>query len=304
MVNTFYADPAVGGDGSTTTDDNDPSTGLGNDGFRARLLKMFSNIVAIANVVATKAAAVLNSPATAADSTTSLLIGTGSKTFTLTVAGKSIYVGQRVVCASKANPLNQMLGYVTTAPGAGSTLVVNVDQINGSGTFADWTISLSASAGVSSGRQILTTGLLTGGGDLSTDRTHNVPAASASDVRTGSDTTKAVTSAALMASSAFQTLTDAATIAFACASGYNASVTLTASGHTVGAPSGLYDGLNVTLEIVQDATGSRTVSWNTIWDFGAAGLPLLSTAAGHADKVHAQYNARTGKLEASFRKGS
>lgn len=156
------------------------------------------------------------------------------------------------------------------------------------GSTASWGYAVTAGSGLAS----------------VTSSTVSVTGAAASDVRGGSDTTKAVTASALMASSAFQTLTDAATIAWNCASGYNASVTLTASGHTVGAPSGLYDGLCVTLEVVQDATGSRTVFWNAIWDFGAAGTPTLQATAGKADKIHAQYNARTGKLEASFRKGA
>lgn len=134
--------------------------------------------------------------------------------------------------------------------------------------------------------------------------TLTVTAAAASDVRGGSDTSKALTAGALMASSAFQTLTDASTIAWNCANGYNATVTLAASGHTIGAPTGLYDGLSVSLEIVQDATGSRTVSWASIWDFGQAGAPVLQTTANKADRVFGQYNARTSKIEASFRKGA
>lgn len=153
-------------------------------------------------------------------------------------------------------------------------------------------------------RQVATSGLASGGGNLSADRTINVPAAAASDVQTGSNTSKALTAAALMQSSAFQTLTDAATIAWNVAGGYNARVTLTASGHTVGAPTSLSDGQTIGLEIIQDATGSRTVSWNAMWDFGAAGQPLLQTGANKADRVFGQYNGRTGKIDASFRKGA
>lgn len=142
-----------------------------------------------------------------------------------------------------------------------------------------------------------------GGIQFSTGRSL-LDTAQASDVRGGSDGSKALTAAALMASSAFQSLTDASTIAWNCANGYNATVTLTASGHTVGAPSGLYDGLSVGLELVQDATGSRTVSWASIWDFGAAGLPALQITASKADRVFGQYNGRTGKIDASFRKGA
>lgn len=52
----------------------------------------------------------------------------------------------------------------------------------------------SGSAGVPPSRQILTSGLATGGGDLTADRTITVPAAAQSDVATGTDQTKALTS--------------------------------------------------------------------------------------------------------------
>lgn len=166
------------------------------------------------------------------------------------------------------------------------------------GTVASWAIVVPTTRTVTGG------GMATGGGALSSDQVISVTAAAASDVRAGSDTSKALTASALMASSAFQSLTDASTIAWNCANGYNATVTLTASGHTIGAPTGLYDGLCVALEIVQDGTGSRTVSWNSMWDFGAAGLPALQITAGKADRVFGQYNGRTSKIEASFRKGA
>jgi hypothetical protein len=51
--------------------------------------------------------------------------------------------------------------------------------------------------GVPTTRQILTSGLATGGGDLSADRTIAVPAASATDVATGTDATKALTAASV-----------------------------------------------------------------------------------------------------------
>jgi hypothetical protein len=147
------------------------------------------------------------------------------------------------------------------------------------GTTASWGVVVPTTRLVSAG------GLITGGGDLSVDRTLTVTAAVMADVRGGSDTSKALTAGALMSSSAFQNLTDASTIAWSCANGYNARVTLTASGHTMGAPTGLYDGLCVSLEIVQDSTGSRTLLWDAVWDFGQAGTPVLQTTAAKADRV-------------------
>lgn len=59
-MSSFYADPAVGGDGTTTTDDNNASTGLGNGGFWTRLVPMFTNIVNIANNIKSYVATALN----------------------------------------------------------------------------------------------------------------------------------------------------------------------------------------------------------------------------------------------------
>ena len=79
-----------------------------------------------------------------ATSTTSLLIATGSTTFT-TQAGKQFAAGQFVSAASNANSANYMHGSVTSY--SGTTLVVNVTDIGGSGTLADWNLSVSGSQG-------------------------------------------------------------------------------------------------------------------------------------------------------------
>jgi hypothetical protein len=77
-------------------------------------------------------------------SVTSFLIGTGSKAFT-TLAGLAYVVGSRVRVASNANPVNYMEGLVTGY--AGTTLTVNVTRVGGSGTFADWNLSLAGDPG-------------------------------------------------------------------------------------------------------------------------------------------------------------
>lgn len=73
-------------------------------------------------------------------STTSVTIATGSKVFTvpnMTVA-PIVYAGQQLEVRSRANPDNKMIGTVSAA--SGTTLVVNVSSISGSGTFTDWSI--------------------------------------------------------------------------------------------------------------------------------------------------------------------
>ena len=97
--------------------------------------------------IATSAAnSAINSPATTATSTTSLTIGNGTKTFTIQT-GKGFVVGQSVVIASQANPLNQMVGVITahdSVTGA-MTVVVQSDMYGGSGTYSDWSVALTVS---------------------------------------------------------------------------------------------------------------------------------------------------------------
>ncbi len=92
---------------------------------------------------ATSAASALNSPGTNATSSTSTLIGTGSKTVTIQT-GKTLSVGQTVVMASSANVANQMIGQITAHNSGTGSLTVNVSAVGGSGTFSDWIVSLSA----------------------------------------------------------------------------------------------------------------------------------------------------------------
>lgn len=77
-------------------------------------------------------------------STTSLLIEIASKTFT-TQASKKFAAGMFVLAVSDADPTNYMHGQVTSY--SSTTLVVNITNIGGSGTLADWTISVSGSRG-------------------------------------------------------------------------------------------------------------------------------------------------------------
>lgn len=77
-------------------------------------------------------------------SVTSRSIGTGSKTFTV-ASDKGFATGQVVRAVSDASATNYMIGTVTSY--SGSTLVVNVTATGGSGTYADWTISVTGATG-------------------------------------------------------------------------------------------------------------------------------------------------------------
>jgi hypothetical protein len=80
-------------------------------------------------------------------SVSSVAIATGSKTFTTNLSNIStaFTVGTRVRVAYVTTPANFMEGVVTSF--SGTTLVVNIDSIGGSGTYANWTISVAGIQG-------------------------------------------------------------------------------------------------------------------------------------------------------------
>lgn len=75
-----------------------------------------------------------------------------------------------------------------------------------------------------------------------------------------------------------QTLTDAATITWDCSLGQNNTVTL-AGNRTMAAPTNQTANTFYILEVIQDATGSRTLAWNAVFKWGAGTAPTLSTTA-------------------------
>lgn len=109
--------------------------------------------------------------------------------------------------------------------------------------------------------------------------------ATAANVQVGTSGAALVTPTAISGSGAIQTLTDGATISWDVSAGYNAKVTLTASGHTIANPTNVIAGLTYQLWVIQDATGSRTVSWGTAYKFGTAGAPTLTTTANAKDLI-------------------
>lgn len=82
-----------------------------------------------------------------ATSATSLAIGTGSKSFTVQT-GKMYVTGTFVLAASASAPSTKwMFGSVDSYNIATGALVVTVLRTSGSGTYADWVISLSGPQG-------------------------------------------------------------------------------------------------------------------------------------------------------------
>lgn len=100
-----------------------------------------------------------------------------------------------------------------------------------------------------------------------------------------------------------QTLTDGASIAWNCASGAKAKVTL-AGNRAMAAVTNAIEGTAYTLWVIQDGTGGRTLTWATTgagsFDFGAEGAPLLSTMANKADLLGFEALTIGGVLKLRF----
>lgn len=74
-----------------------------------------------------------------ATSTTSIAVGTGSKSIVLAL-DTAFVVGHRIMCWN--SPSNWMLGYITSYTSGTKTLVFTVLDKEGSATLASWTISV------------------------------------------------------------------------------------------------------------------------------------------------------------------
>ena len=85
------------------------------------------------------------------------------------------------------------------------------------------------------------------------------------------------------------TLTDASTISWNVLTSPVAKVTLGAN-RTLGAGSGAITGQFVSLLVIQDGTGSRTVSFNAAYEFKDDTAPTLTTTAAKGDLFVFRYN--------------
>jgi hypothetical protein len=85
------------------------------------------------------------------------------------------------------------------------------------------------------------------------------------------------------------TLTDGATITWDVGSSPVAKVTL-GDNRTLSAPTNSASGQFISLAVIQDATGSRTLTWNSAYEFTGDVAPTLTTTASKADIFVFKYN--------------
>lgn len=110
----------------------------------------------------------------------------------------------------------------------------------------------------------------------------SIALATAADWRTGTNTAKALGVSTTWDAAAEVTLTYAATIAVDFSTFINAVVTMTDNG-AMGNPTNEKVGQSGVIRIVQDGTGSRTLSYGSDWEFAGGVAPVLSTAASSQD---------------------
>jgi hypothetical protein len=106
--------------------------------------------------------------------------------------------------------------------------------------------------------------------------------ATAAQIQAGT-ASKAVAADKLVAAAAPQTLTDGTTVAWDMSLGFNAKVTIAGSRTlTVSNP---VVGMTYCLGVIQDGTGSRTMTWPASFDWGTTGAPTLTTTASKRDRI-------------------
>jgi hypothetical protein len=92
----------------------------------------------------------------------------------------------------------------------------------------------------------------------------------------------------------FATVTEAPTTTIDCNAGNSQVLTLTGN-RTMAVPVNPQDGSEIDLWVVQDGSGSRTLSWASIFLFENGLAPVLGTAPGAIDRFLLKYNATLTK---------
>lgn len=191
---------------------------------------------------------------------------------------------------------------VDAAPGALDTLNELAAALGDDANFAA-TITTALAGKVPNARTVGTSGLASGGGDLSGDRTITVPAASGSETAALSSTSKAATPGGIGAALAFvDGGSGSGTYTPDHAAGPNHKRTLTGTS-TLANLAYAREGEGFYIRLKQDGTGSRALSFGTGYKF-VGGTPTASTAANAVDAVSGVViDAATPLYDCVFLKG-
>ena len=85
------------------------------------------------------------------------------------------------------------------------------------------------------------------------------------------------------------TLTDQATVTWDASTQDVCKLTL-GGNRTLAAPTNNTTGQFISILVIQDGTGSRTLTWNAVFEFAADTAPILTTTANKGDVFVFRYN--------------
>lgn len=269
----------------TAPDPTDPATFDDRAGLWAAALQPWTDqanaleesVEEMADEAAASALTAVNAPGTAATSTTSLSIATGSKN-PIIQTGKALVKGMSVKMARTSAPGNWMYGEVDSYNSGSGSLVVIVSKVrspDGTGPYTDWTIHLTPPIDFTS--------------------------ASTAEILAGTSDDVAVTPSGLRAASHQVDVADAATITLDLSAGENFVMTGNMTGNRViGTPTGMADAVNRWFQF-KVRPGGYAPTFSAAWDFGDY-VPKFSTDPAKADIVTG-FVRSSGKIEARMGKG-
>ena len=85
------------------------------------------------------------------------------------------------------------------------------------------------------------------------------------------------------------TLTDQATVTWDASTEDVCKLTL-GGNRTLAAPTNSTTGQFISILVIQDGTGSRTITWNAVYEFASDTAPTLTTTANRGDVFVFRYN--------------
>tara|TARA_R100001509_G_scaffold143620_1_gene99507 strand:- start:1799 stop:2707 length:909 start_codon:yes stop_codon:yes gene_type:complete len=174
---------------------------------------------------------------------------------------------------------------------------VNVTWDSGSLSNESLTIALSILNSTNSGIPVLNQTVDINGNELildaDADSSITADTDDQIDIKAGGTDVASFKTANLLlnvgAYNAESTLTDGATISWDASTDPVAKVTL-GGNRTLGAASNGQAGQFVSLLVIQDGTGSRTLTWNAAYEFASDTAPTLTTTASQGDLFVFRYN--------------
>jgi hypothetical protein len=159
-------------------------------------------------------------------------------------------------------------------------------------TLGDIIVGGAAGAAQRLGGSTSTFGLISGG--TAATPTWQAVALLSGAAFTGPVTTSGTLSTAKSLLGGVSALSDAGTITVNAANGNHFRVTL-GGNRVLGAPSNPTDGQKITFEIIQDGTGSRTLTYASAYEFATPAQPTLSTTPADHDILGFLYSGSLSK---------